>query len=146
MTSKGNWENFAIRRVDEASFLELPMHIKEHICRFLTKPADKLEACLIHSRWSIAAQKVLWEKPRMRLPENCRIFFEAINNNNSTKTAFLVKDLQLTFLDPVEDLFEPIAKSNNKRHQQKEVLGPMYFLNAANRCENLTDLTIYGWE
>jgi hypothetical protein len=139
-----DWSNFTFEVPKTNGFLTLPDCIKEHICRFLIKRADQLEACLIHREWTTSAQAVLWERPRFARPENFGLFMATIQNNK--KCALLVHDLQLVILDKHPTCFTPIVKSTLERHHSPNVLqDPNTMLTVAVHCQRITTLEIYGW-
>lgn len=139
------WGDFTFEEPQEPRFLALPNSVMEHICRYLDKTSDKYVACFIHRQWTTAAQNVLWERPRFELPVNFRVFLKNIQENK--KTALLVRDVYLAFLDHEETLFEPIVKSTAKRHGlEGNVLSNSNFMvRVAKTCEKLNTLSVYGW-
>lgn len=139
------WGDFTFEEPQEACFLALPNSVMEHICRYLEKTSDKYEACFIHRQWTTAAQNVLWEKPRFEMPLNLRSFLKSIQETK--KTALLVRDVYLAFLDHEETLFKTIVKSNIKRHgpESNVLSNPDFMSRVAKTCEKLNTLTVYGW-
>ncbi|KAG1519010.1 hypothetical protein G6F52_008922 [Rhizopus delemar] len=141
------WENFQFEEPSNR-FLTLPTSIMEHICRLLVDRKDKYETCLIHPNWSIAAVNVLWEAPRFQRPQQLRAFVDTIRT--SRKTALLVRDLYLAFLDAKEEtVFKTIVRSTIERHSYenaKVLANPKFLLLLAKSCENITDFTCYGWQ
>lgn len=143
--SKDNWGEFHFEDTQPNSFLNLRNNIKERICRFLVDKKDLYQACLIHHQWTIAAQTVLWENAKFELPVNLRLFINTIENNN--KTALLVKNVQLTFIDHDQDTpFAEIVKSKLPRHQLNSLADLTIITKLARLCENITSITIYGWK
>lgn len=138
------WSDFTFEVPKANGFLTLPDCIKEHICRFLIKRTDQLEACLIHPQWVTSAQAILWERPRFERPVNFKLFMDTIQKNK--KCALLVQDLQLIILDKHTTRFRPIVKSTLERHHTPNILqDPNVILNVASHCQRITSLEIYGW-
>jgi hypothetical protein len=145
-TINERWEDFNFdESKEEAPFLSLPNTVMEDICRLLDNTRDKYEACLISRKWSTAAQNVLWERPRFKLPLNFRNFMTTIRDSN--KAALLVRDVYLCFLDHQDTCFKSIVKSNIEKHNSSNnaLANPNFMGVIARNCEKLTSLTLYGW-
>ncbi|CAO3612892.1 unnamed protein product [Cunninghamella echinulata] len=125
----------------------IPNSILIAVCRFLPTHKDRYEACLVNCAWNSAATSVLWECPTFSDGK----LFAHFNNTiqEYIYCALRIRDLQLCVqIEPSNTVFQEVNPLLHDMHTLDS--HPLYnfdrIKSIVSLCENLTSLTIYGWQ